>query len=237
MKVLLLVLSHLSSDCIFDPAAANPANHRGAPVSFAYVCRHSPRIAEASILRQLEGEFMKAAAEKGSQGYMSYYADDSVEVPNGGPLHYRARSKLLRAWDFWTTKIIAEMDPGRAETSLRRAILATPMATTSSIRKTKMVRQHRIRQVHQHLEIAERWKLEGRPRHGERQPGAEDRRVATDRTARIATVKFSASSLTNGPQQRCGARLCEITPHAALLTGKLGKIVTAKALRCSWVHG
>jgi ketosteroid isomerase-like protein len=26
---------------------------------------------------------MKAAAEKGSQGYMSYYADDSVELPNG----------------------------------------------------------------------------------------------------------------------------------------------------------
>jgi ketosteroid isomerase-like protein len=45
----------------------------------------SPK-ATAEMLKQLEGEFMKAAAEKGSQGYMSYYADDSVEVPNGGPL-------------------------------------------------------------------------------------------------------------------------------------------------------
>jgi ketosteroid isomerase-like protein len=26
---------------------------------------------------------MKAAADKGSQGYMSYYADNAVEVPNG----------------------------------------------------------------------------------------------------------------------------------------------------------
>ena len=26
---------------------------------------------------------MKAAADHGSQGYMSYYADDAVEVPNG----------------------------------------------------------------------------------------------------------------------------------------------------------
>src|SRR5580698_5633799 len=42
--------------------------------------------ATADTLRQLEGEFMKAAAERGSAGYMSYYADDSVEVPNGGPL-------------------------------------------------------------------------------------------------------------------------------------------------------
>src|SRR6267154_2335367 len=39
--------------------------------------------ATADTLRQLEAEFMKAAAEKGSQGYMSYYADDAVEVPNG----------------------------------------------------------------------------------------------------------------------------------------------------------
>ena len=29
---------------------------------------------------------MKAANEKGAQGYMSYYADDAVEVPNGAPL-------------------------------------------------------------------------------------------------------------------------------------------------------
>jgi len=42
--------------------------------------------ASADTLKQLEGEFMKAAAEKGSPGYMSYYADESVEVPNGGPV-------------------------------------------------------------------------------------------------------------------------------------------------------
>ena len=45
----------------------------------------SPK-ATADTLKQLEGEFMKAAAEKGSQGYMSYYADDSVELPNGGAI-------------------------------------------------------------------------------------------------------------------------------------------------------
>jgi ketosteroid isomerase-like protein len=41
----------------------------------------SPK-ATVEMLKQLEGEFMKAAAEKGSQGYMSYYADDAVELPN-----------------------------------------------------------------------------------------------------------------------------------------------------------
>jgi len=45
----------------------------------------SPK-ATAETLKQFEGELMKAAADKGSQGYMSYYADDAVEVPNGAPL-------------------------------------------------------------------------------------------------------------------------------------------------------
>jgi ketosteroid isomerase-like protein len=46
----------------------------------------APPQATADTLKQLEGEFMQAAAEKGSAGYMSYYADDAVEVPNGAPL-------------------------------------------------------------------------------------------------------------------------------------------------------
>jgi ketosteroid isomerase-like protein len=42
--------------------------------------------ATADTLRQLEAEFMKAAAERGSAGYMSYYADNAVEVPNGAAI-------------------------------------------------------------------------------------------------------------------------------------------------------
>jgi ketosteroid isomerase-like protein len=34
-------------------------------------------------LRKMEAEFMQAAAERGSAGYMSYYAEDAVELPNG----------------------------------------------------------------------------------------------------------------------------------------------------------
>ena len=45
----------------------------------------SPKMT-VEALKQLEGEFMKAAAEKGSQGYLSYYADDAVELPNGAPI-------------------------------------------------------------------------------------------------------------------------------------------------------
>lgn len=44
-----------------------------------------PGAQTAQVLIRKEGEFMKAALEKGSAGYMSYYADDAVEVPNGAP--------------------------------------------------------------------------------------------------------------------------------------------------------
>jgi len=43
----------------------------------------APSKATAETLKQLEGVFMQAAAEKGSAGYMSYYSDDAVELPNG----------------------------------------------------------------------------------------------------------------------------------------------------------
>jgi ketosteroid isomerase-like protein len=39
--------------------------------------------ATTDTLLQLEADFMKAALERGAEGYMSYYADDAVEVPNG----------------------------------------------------------------------------------------------------------------------------------------------------------
>src|SRR5580704_4157561 len=59
--------------------------------------------ATAEMLKQLEGEFMKAAAEKGSQGYMSYYADDSVEVPNNGPLIV-GKAEIAKGMDFLDDK-------------------------------------------------------------------------------------------------------------------------------------
>jgi ketosteroid isomerase-like protein len=42
--------------------------------------------ATVDTLKRLEGEFMKAATDKGSKGYLSYYADNAVEIPNGAPV-------------------------------------------------------------------------------------------------------------------------------------------------------
>jgi len=52
---------------------------------FARPTRAAAPAATADTLKQLEAEFMQAAAQQGSQGYMSYYAEDAVEVPNGYP--------------------------------------------------------------------------------------------------------------------------------------------------------
>jgi ketosteroid isomerase-like protein len=62
----------------------------------------SPR-ATAEMLKQLEAEFMKTAAEKGSLGYMSYYADDSVEVPNGAPL-IQGKAEIAKGMSFLDDK-------------------------------------------------------------------------------------------------------------------------------------
>jgi ketosteroid isomerase-like protein len=62
----------------------------------------SPK-ATAQTLKELEAEFMKAAAEKGSQGYMSYYADDSVEVPNGAPL-IQGKAEIAKGMGFLDDK-------------------------------------------------------------------------------------------------------------------------------------
>jgi len=89
LKILLLVCLSGIAVAAFFSAASKPASHSGPPGSLTFYAiptvAASPK-ATADTLKQLEGEFMKAALAKGSEGYMSYYADDAVEVPNNGPL-------------------------------------------------------------------------------------------------------------------------------------------------------
>jgi ketosteroid isomerase-like protein len=59
--------------------------------------------ATPDTLKQLEADFMKAAEEKGSAGYMSYYADDAVEVPNGEPF-LRGKAAIAKTMAFLDDK-------------------------------------------------------------------------------------------------------------------------------------
>ena len=53
----------------------------------------------SAALVKIEGEFMKSAAEHGSQGYLSYYADDAVEVPNGAAI-LRGKAEIAKTMGF-----------------------------------------------------------------------------------------------------------------------------------------
>jgi len=59
--------------------------------------------AGADTLLQLEAEFMKAAAERGSQGYMSYYAEDAAELPNGADM-FRGKESIAKTMGFLDDK-------------------------------------------------------------------------------------------------------------------------------------
>ena len=58
---------------------------------------------DAGILLRLEADFMKAAAERGSQGYMSYYAEDAAELPNGADM-FRGKESIAKTMNFLDDK-------------------------------------------------------------------------------------------------------------------------------------
>jgi len=56
----------------------------------------------SAALVKIENDFMKAAADHGSQGYMSYYADDAVEVPNGAAF-LQGKAEIAKTMGFLDT--------------------------------------------------------------------------------------------------------------------------------------
>ena len=52
-----------------------------------------------TALMKLEREFMQATADHGSQGYLSYYAEDAVELPNGHAL-LRGKTEVAKTMGF-----------------------------------------------------------------------------------------------------------------------------------------
>jgi hypothetical protein len=142
----------------------------------------SPVLVTPETLKQFEADFMKAAAEKGSAGYMSYYADDAVEVPNGGPLKHCERHGLPRRQEQQP-----DLDAGgRGYFCFGRSWLHLRHVRVPLARQRRQA-GGRAWQVHQHLEEAERRQLESSSRHGERQLAAEMKCVGTGKSARPYT--------------------------------------------------
>lgn len=102
LKALLLVCLTCVVIAALFATASKPAYH-GPPLSFSYAPSPESALESADKLRQLEGEFMKATAEHGSQGYLSYYADDAVELPNGAPL-LQGKANIAKTMGFLDQK-------------------------------------------------------------------------------------------------------------------------------------
>jgi ketosteroid isomerase-like protein len=83
ITVLLLGVMPLAQTAAGD---AKPASAETKPATTDTLRHLEADSLEIATLRQLETEFMQAAAEHGSKGYMSYYAEASIELPNGGDI-------------------------------------------------------------------------------------------------------------------------------------------------------
>ena len=140
----------------------------GLPIAHRSVSA-SPK-ATPETLKQLEAEFMKAAAEKGSQGYMSYYADDAVEVPNGASL-IQGKAEIAKGMGFLDDK----------NNSLRWTPVGADISTSGDLGYTYGTFEFRSndkdgKPIVQHGKYTSIWKrqkdgsLESRPRHGQCQP-------------------------------------------------------------------
>jgi hypothetical protein len=90
----------------------------------------------AETLRQLEADFLKATSERGSEGYLSYYAEDAVEVPDGAHV-LQGKESIARTMGFLDDKTNS---PGRpsVQTSRPQVTSATPTAPMSFGRQAKM---------------------------------------------------------------------------------------------------
>ena len=65
-------------------------------------------------LLQLEADFQKATAEHGLDGFMSYFADDAVDLPNGGPV-VTGRENIRQGLGPWGPDVSLTWTPLHAE--------------------------------------------------------------------------------------------------------------------------
>ena len=66
----------------------------------------------ADLLRKLEADFAKAVAEHGHDAFVSYFAEDGVELEDGGGIKTR---DLMRNEDPWPSDLSLTWAPVKAE--------------------------------------------------------------------------------------------------------------------------
>lgn len=79
-------------------------------VAFAF---QSSSTGGSAKLLQLEADFMRATAERGLDGFMSYFADDAVTLPDGGGIA-SGKEEIRRALSPWGSDVSLTWIPLKA---------------------------------------------------------------------------------------------------------------------------
>lgn len=76
--------------------------------------KHKIESEGSAKLLQLEAEFMKTTSEKGFDGFMSYFAGDGVDLPNGGAI-VSGKENIRQALGPWGKDVSLRWTPVKAD--------------------------------------------------------------------------------------------------------------------------
>jgi len=87
----------------------------GLTIIFAFGWRaQSEPPSDAEVLLKTEADFQKATAERGLDGYMSFYTDDSAELSNGSPV-VSGKANIRHMLEPWGPENSLTWTPVRAD--------------------------------------------------------------------------------------------------------------------------
>jgi ketosteroid isomerase-like protein len=81
---------------------------------FTWRAQSQSKAANAAPLIKMEAAFEKTTAEQGFDGFMSYFADDAADLPNGGPL-VSGKENIRQALGPWPEGLSLKWTPVHAD--------------------------------------------------------------------------------------------------------------------------
>jgi ketosteroid isomerase-like protein len=84
--------------------------------SFVPQAKSQSQPSGSELLVKLEADFQKATAERGWDGYITYYAEDSAELPDGGPI-VSGRENIRKSLGSWGPGTSLTWTPVKADMS------------------------------------------------------------------------------------------------------------------------
>ncbi|HLQ50693.1 MAG TPA: DUF4440 domain-containing protein [Terriglobales bacterium] len=85
-------------------------------ISTLYAAPKKPVIeAEKKALIQAEGDFEAARAQKGLEGWLSFFAEDTADFPSGSPITFSKAAMRERLSKTWNSEVTLKWQPVKAD--------------------------------------------------------------------------------------------------------------------------